>query len=95
MVGVDTGLGHLAVAINIPMIGIYGATNPALTGPFGSLQEIVVSDNLPCIPCLKRECKYKKSNDCSKIHPPCYQDLTADMVFQRLSGLMAKQGDAL
>ncbi len=31
-VGVDTGLSHLAVALNIPTIAIYTDTNPALTG---------------------------------------------------------------
>ncbi|MFZ2300261.1 MAG: lipopolysaccharide heptosyltransferase I [Gallionella sp.] len=31
-IGVDTGLAHLAVALNIPTIGIYTATDPALTG---------------------------------------------------------------
>jgi heptosyltransferase-1 len=32
VIGVDTGLSHLAVALNIPTIGIYTATNPVLTG---------------------------------------------------------------
>ena len=31
-IGVDTGLSHLAVALNIPTIAIYTDTNPALTG---------------------------------------------------------------
>ncbi|MDD5300783.1 MAG: lipopolysaccharide heptosyltransferase I [Gallionella sp.] len=32
VIGVDTGLAHLAVALNVPTIGIYTATDPALTG---------------------------------------------------------------
>jgi heptosyltransferase-1 len=91
VVGVDTGLGHLAVAMEIPMIGIYGATNPVLTGPFGPRQEIVVSDNLTCIPCLKKECRYPRTDEWGKIHPPCYQDITADLVFDRLSSVMEEQ----
>jgi heptosyltransferase-1 len=35
VIGVDTGLAHLAVALNIPTIGIYTATDPALTGLYG------------------------------------------------------------
>ena len=31
-IGVDTGLSHLAAALNIPTIGIYTATDPGLTG---------------------------------------------------------------
>jgi len=32
VVGVDTGLSHLAAALNVPTVGIYIATNPGLTG---------------------------------------------------------------
>jgi heptosyltransferase-1 len=32
VIGVDTGLNHLAAALNIPTIGIYTSTDPALTG---------------------------------------------------------------
>ena len=35
VVGVDTGLTHLAVALGVPTVGIYCATNPALTGLHG------------------------------------------------------------
>lgn len=31
-IGVDTGLSHLAAALNIPTIAIYTDTNPVLTG---------------------------------------------------------------
>jgi heptosyltransferase-1 len=36
VVGVDTGLSHLAVALKVPTVAIYTATDPALTGVFGS-----------------------------------------------------------
>jgi len=32
VIGVDTGLAHLAAAMDVPTIGIYTATDPALTG---------------------------------------------------------------
>lgn len=32
VIGVDTGLAHLAVALDVPTVGIYTATDPALTG---------------------------------------------------------------
>lgn len=34
--GVDTGLAHLAAAAGVPVVGIYCATDPALTGLYGS-----------------------------------------------------------
>lgn len=36
VVGVDTGLLHLAAAYRVPLIGLYLATDPALTGPVGT-----------------------------------------------------------
>jgi len=32
VIGVDTGLAHLAAALGVPTVGIYGATDPAKTG---------------------------------------------------------------
>lgn len=36
VVGVDTGLMHLAAAYRVPLVGIYVSTDPGLTGPVGS-----------------------------------------------------------
>jgi heptosyltransferase-1 len=35
-IGGDTGPMHLAAALNIPVVGIFGPTNPARNGPFGT-----------------------------------------------------------
>ncbi|HCN68034.1 MAG TPA: lipopolysaccharide heptosyltransferase 1, partial [Candidatus Accumulibacter sp.] len=35
-IGVDTGLAHLAAALRVPVIALYVATDPALTGVLGS-----------------------------------------------------------
>ena len=35
-IGGDTGPLHLAAALNIPVVGIFGPTDPARTGPFGT-----------------------------------------------------------
>jgi heptosyltransferase-1 len=35
VVGVDTGLLHLAAALNVPLAGIFIGSEPALTGPMG------------------------------------------------------------
>jgi len=40
VVGVDTGLTHLAAALGVPTLGIYNATNPAATGIYGAPQAI-------------------------------------------------------
>jgi heptosyltransferase-1 len=35
VVGVDTGLTHLAVALQVPTVALYTATEPGLTGVYG------------------------------------------------------------
>lgn len=42
VVGVDTGLTHLAVALGVPTVGVYCATDPALTGLHGGERAINV-----------------------------------------------------
>ncbi len=49
-IGVDTGLSHLAAALNIPTIAIYTDTNPALTGVMGSQTQAVNLGNIGEIP---------------------------------------------
>lgn len=40
VIGVDTGLSHLAAALNVPTIGIYTATDPGLTGLHAGIRAV-------------------------------------------------------
>lgn len=53
----DSGLMHLASALKVPQIAIFGSTDPELTGPLNT-KAIVLKKDLPCSPCFKRTCKY-------------------------------------
>ncbi len=51
----DSGLMHIAGALNIPTIAIFGSTNPQTTSPAGD-QSVVVHQEVSCSPCLKETC---------------------------------------
>lgn len=85
-VSVDTGLGHLACALEKPLVGLYGSTDPSLTGPTGRLHAILASEALSCIPCMKRKCQYDETG--SDAFPPCFQDVSPTSVVEKLTELM-------
>ncbi|MFH1037886.1 MAG: lipopolysaccharide heptosyltransferase II [PVC group bacterium] len=51
----DSGPLHLAAALGVPVIGLYGSTDPAATGPRGDKARIIYKA-AACSPCLKRTC---------------------------------------
>ena len=51
----DSGLMHVAGALDIPTIAIFGSTNPITTSPPGN-RSLIIRKELPCSPCLKTEC---------------------------------------
>lgn len=53
----DTGTMHLAAALGVPTVSIFGSTEPVLTGPLGD-HHIVVRNHVACSPCFKRECPF-------------------------------------
>ena len=62
LITTDTGPMHIAAALGSPVVAIFGSTAPWRTGPFGSIHNVVRVD-LPCSPCLKRNCS---THDCMK-----------------------------
>lgn len=55
VVACDTGPLHIAAALDIPVVGIYGPTDPVIHGPFAKNSEVLFS-NLACSPCVLRSC---------------------------------------
>ncbi len=51
----DSGLMHVAAALNAPQIAVFGSTDQKATGPRSDRARIVRSD-LSCAPCLERKC---------------------------------------
>jgi lipopolysaccharide heptosyltransferase II len=51
----DTGTMHLAALLGVPVVAVFGSTEPRLTGPLGD-GHAVVQHRVPCGPCFLREC---------------------------------------
>lgn len=51
----DTGTMHLATLLGVPVVAIFGSTEPRLTGPLGR-RNLVIRHQVECSPCFLRKC---------------------------------------
>ena len=51
----DSGLMHMASALKVPLVAVFGSTNPVATGPRGP-RSIIVRHEMDCAPCMRPEC---------------------------------------
>lgn len=54
----DSGPMHMAVALGIPTLGIFGPTDPLKHGPYSENSDYILKDDLFCIKCDYLECPY-------------------------------------
>jgi heptosyltransferase I len=86
-VAVDTGLGHLAAAFDVPTISLFGPTHPGYTGAWGPHQHHLASD-FPCAPCLKKRCRHTPTReerarfDLASEQPLCFTRLNPARVWR-------------
>jgi heptosyltransferase-2 len=76
-VGVDSGIMHLASSFDIPVVGIFGPTDPAYAGPQGS-RSTVAREEMECVPCYLKGCKEKvcmEKLEANKVLKACEQVL--------------------
>ena len=55
LVGADSGPAHVAAAVGVPTVTLFGPTDPRLTAPLGSGQQALWHQPA-CGPCFLREC---------------------------------------
>jgi lipopolysaccharide heptosyltransferase II len=77
----DSGPLHIASALRVPVLGLYGPTNPKLQGPYGNNHEFIRIEELDCINCNLLQCP--------KEHE-CFLNLSVDAIFKKFSLLIEK-----
>jgi heptosyltransferase-2 len=77
----DSGLLHIASALNRPVVALYGSTDPNYAPPLAEIAR-TVSLHLECSPCRKRECPLG--------HHDCMNKMTVDRVWSELEPILSR-----
>lgn len=78
-VGVDSGVMHLASSFDIPVVGIFGPTDPFYVGP-QNRRSRVVREKMECSPCYLKGCDER----------PCMKNLEVERVLKACEELLRK-----
>lgn len=75
----DSGLMHIAAALQVPLVAVYGSTDPRHTPPW-SANHAIARLGLDCSPCFKRECPLQHLNCLNQLTPQHVLDLAQSVL---------------
>ncbi len=77
-VGVDSGPMHIAAFVDTPVAALFGPTDPAKVGPYGTGHKVIRHSDLDCLACRKRSCDNRR----------CFEEITPERVFEETRALL-------
>ncbi|PIU66339.1 MAG: hypothetical protein COS84_05880, partial [Armatimonadetes bacterium CG07_land_8_20_14_0_80_40_9] len=82
-IGVDSGPIHIAAAMKIPVVALFGAADPDYLGPYGNNHIVITKRKyFPCSPCAQTVCLRPAKS--------CMQAITVDEVWQTVKKQMER-----
>lgn len=81
LVSGDTGPLHLATAVGTKAVALFGAADPARTGPVGNGHRVIQAAGVACVPCRSRTCR-------NPAYLECMVKITAAMVVDAVASVM-------
>jgi lipopolysaccharide heptosyltransferase II len=78
-VGIDSGIMHLASSIDIPVVGLFGPTDPFYVKPQNDRSIVVRMEEMECVPCYLQPCKHRdcmRKLDVKRVMNACTKVLT-------------------
>ncbi len=84
LVSGDTGPMHLATAVGTKVVALFGAADPARTGPVGTGHMVIQAQGVSCVPCGSRACN-------NSIHLECMEKISAEAVFDAIRDMLKNE----
>lgn len=84
-VSVESGIGHLAAALDVSGVMLHGPTDPGYSGVLGKAC-IHITSGIYCSPCFERDCPRITSK---QEIPPCQQEINAQQVYMQCMSLLS------
>lgn len=77
-VGVDSGPMHIAAFVGVPVVALFGPTDPAKVGPYSEHSVVIKNRALDCLGCRKKSCDNQR----------CMDEITPEQVLEALLELL-------